>query len=577
MSISFQQGMAIGIVLMMALVGANTVMAGGNPSGQPFQAIWNELTYQEAAIDNEASARAAADTALLEALNAEEAARIAADADLQDQIDNIELTPGPQGPQGETGPQGPQGIQGPIGPQGPPGPAGSGSGSLLQLTRNFTVAPEVSVSTGDFVSYGDGYIYKGLSLFGPEYVFNSSDVRPMAAELSSNKFLIVHNLNVVIGEVSGNVITYGSAYTFNSDYSGFIEVGILSPTKFVLVMVDYWKSYTVVGEIFGNTITFGPKVEFDTRNVEAKDTSISTLTSSKYVIAYKDRDNYNQGTAIIGEVSGNSTSFGTKYLFNVNADASKKNITTEVAVTSLSSSKFVVALHNRIGSHTDARAVIGAVNGTNITFNNEYEFSTWASNIVIEKIDSSKFILAYRTHQCHAIIGTVYGEAITYHWSASSTFYNYWSYPSIALLNQTEFVVSYENLLRFGYISGTNITFSNEYEYNAITATFHSVLRVSSSKFVIVYRDGDHYNYGTARVGYGTPSIVHPLGIARAAGSAMDEIPVILYGISDVHTGLTTWQIYYLDDAGIITTDVTDIRFGVAISATEILLDAPFY
>jgi hypothetical protein len=57
-------------------------------------------------------------------------------ANLQDQIDNIQLIPGPQGEPGPMGPQGPagsqgepgaagpQGEQGPIGPQGPAGPQG---------------------------------------------------------------------------------------------------------------------------------------------------------------------------------------------------------------------------------------------------------------------------------------------------------------------------------------------------------------------------------------------------------------------------------------------------------------------
>ena len=46
---------------------------------------------------------------------------------LQQQINTIETTPGPQGdtgPQGETGPQGPQGDAGPQGPQGDIGPQG---------------------------------------------------------------------------------------------------------------------------------------------------------------------------------------------------------------------------------------------------------------------------------------------------------------------------------------------------------------------------------------------------------------------------------------------------------------------
>lgn len=44
--------------------------------------------------------------------------------DLQQQINTIELTPGPQGPQGDVGPVGPQGETGPAGPQGDVGSQG---------------------------------------------------------------------------------------------------------------------------------------------------------------------------------------------------------------------------------------------------------------------------------------------------------------------------------------------------------------------------------------------------------------------------------------------------------------------
>jgi hypothetical protein len=45
-------------------------------------------------------------------------------ANLQEQIDNIQLTPGPQGETGPQGPQGPPGPAGPAGPQGETGPQG---------------------------------------------------------------------------------------------------------------------------------------------------------------------------------------------------------------------------------------------------------------------------------------------------------------------------------------------------------------------------------------------------------------------------------------------------------------------
>ena len=45
--------------------------------------------------------------------------------DLQKQINNISLTPGPVGPQGPAGSAGPAGPQGPVGPQGPQGDTGA--------------------------------------------------------------------------------------------------------------------------------------------------------------------------------------------------------------------------------------------------------------------------------------------------------------------------------------------------------------------------------------------------------------------------------------------------------------------
>ena len=78
-------------------------------------------------------------------IDAESAARQSADNTLQNNIDTISLTPGPQGPEGpqgvagpagpkgDTGDIGPQGIQGVQGPEGPQGPAGSGGENPLSI------------------------------------------------------------------------------------------------------------------------------------------------------------------------------------------------------------------------------------------------------------------------------------------------------------------------------------------------------------------------------------------------------------------------------------------------------------
>ena len=88
---------------------------------------------------------------------------------LQEQIDTIELTPGPQGPAGADGTdcsisgsivtcgtdisdvRGPQGIQGPPGPEGPPGPAGASGGGAPQ----FVLKDSNGVQVGTVVTVND--------------------------------------------------------------------------------------------------------------------------------------------------------------------------------------------------------------------------------------------------------------------------------------------------------------------------------------------------------------------------------------------------------------------------------------
>jgi hypothetical protein len=71
---------------------------------------------------------------------------------LQDQVNNIQLIPGPEGPQGppgvegpkgdtgDTGPQGPAGVQGPAGPQGERGPPGEPCPNTV--TKTFVIQRE---------------------------------------------------------------------------------------------------------------------------------------------------------------------------------------------------------------------------------------------------------------------------------------------------------------------------------------------------------------------------------------------------------------------------------------------------
>src|SRR3990172_7796458 len=91
------------------------------------EVVIQELQTDVSAVKKKGEQNAAEIESMKGGLPAEAAARKTADEDLQNQLNNIQLTPGPPGPQGEpgpAGPQGPQGEPGPVGAIGPQGPQG---------------------------------------------------------------------------------------------------------------------------------------------------------------------------------------------------------------------------------------------------------------------------------------------------------------------------------------------------------------------------------------------------------------------------------------------------------------------
>lgn len=178
-------------------------------------------------------------------LPAEQAARKAADANLQMQIDNIQLIPGPQGPMGPAGSQGPQGEQGLTGPkgeQGPPGPAG---------------AIDVYDANGQYLgqllrpgSPSESYIYIYVPSLQSTIVLNDDDMLYVSGELEfesydctgqaythlENHMIIFKNYNndskayKALGTPKINVLAYhsfrsgGQCYTVTQNKTNVIAV-----------------------------------------------------------------------------------------------------------------------------------------------------------------------------------------------------------------------------------------------------------------------------------------------------------------------------------------------------------------
>ena len=181
-----------------------------------------------------------------------------------------------------------------------------------------------------------------------------------------------------------------------------------------------------------------------------------------------------------------------------------------------------------------------------------------------------------------AIVGEVSGATIS--WGSESVFNSASAdYCSAAALSSGKFVVAYRDNGNSNYgtaivgeVSGSAITYGSEFVFNSAGAYDCSAASLSSGKFVVAYRDDGNSGYGTAAAfdlgGEGSSL----LGIAGADATAGQSVPVILDGVSDVHTGLTPWATYYATDGGALTTDDggpwARPKVGRALSSTELLL-----
>jgi cysteine-rich repeat protein len=140
-------------------------------------------------------------------LPAEQAARIATDADLQRQISTIQLTPGPVGPMGPAGPKGDKGDIGPIGPTGTSGAPGAQGLPGEQGPKG---------DKGDPGAPGTPGIPGETGLAGPP---GPAAVLPFAGQMCPS------GQSVVGFEASGNIVCTGTATTTPRCGDGIVDVG----------------------------------------------------------------------------------------------------------------------------------------------------------------------------------------------------------------------------------------------------------------------------------------------------------------------------------------------------------------
>ena len=227
-----------------------------------------------------------------------------------------------------------------------------------------------------------------------------------------------------------------------------------------------------VSVITQTPLSAGPEVVFNTSGYNSTMSAVYDSANQKVVIAW--RNSTTDAKAVVGTVSGTSISFGSPVKF---ADG---DILNPRATYDSTNNKVVIAYS--AGSVYSGIAIVGTVSGTSISFGSPVTFTSDTALLGSAVYDSinNKVVIAYSEGASSpsgaAIVGTVSGTSISF---------------------------------------GSKVVFnSNESEY--ISAAYDS----SNNKVVIAYTDRTAgNNKGTAIVGavsgtsisFGSPVIFHPV------------------------------------------------------------------
>jgi len=230
----------------------------------------------------------------------------------------------------------------------------------------------------------------------------------------------------------------------------------------------------IVGTVSGTSISFGTPVVYSSSST-AENRMTFDSNSGKVVIAYYDGGNSNYGTAVVGTVSGTSISFGTPVVYN------SGNATVNNAITFDSNSNKVVIAYKDQPQSNYGKAIVGTVSGTSISFGSEVTFNSASTDQLAATFDSSnnKVVIVFQDSGGNsgygsAIVGTVSGTSISF---GSKVAYTSANSPANAVTFDTtnnKVVAFYEHNGTglygiVGTVSGTSISFGTAVQFTSST------------------------------------------------------------------------------------------------------------
>ena len=334
-------------------------------------------------------------------------------------------------------------------------------------------------------------------------------------------------INAMVGTVSGTSISFGSSVNVgvNSSYypsavyttGGYIVVSFLTFNGGA-------RGVSYVGTVSGTSFSYG-SINVIKNSYMSWISSAYDTTNNKVVLNFKDDANSDQGTAIVGAVSGTSISYGSPVVW--------KNSNGEFTAIAYD------PINNKIVCFCKNTAAVGTVSGTSISFG----AITTVGSVGFNKVSAvwnpfaKKIVLACSINS-PATPGLFYAMTIS---NTSVAYDSGYTYQTGTLGGST-----------FGVNSVAYDSSTNKVIATAILGTSSATATV----LVTPYVDTNNTDF---------------IGITAEAIADTATGPVNVFGgINEAQSGLTIGSDYYVQADGSIATTVSDVKIGQAISTTTI-------
>jgi hypothetical protein len=470
-------------------------------------------------------------------------------------------------------------------------PAGAGAKSA-SFVASGTLGSGVTVALNS-----DGtvsVVENSPEALGTAGVFSATATASAASayDSASQKLIIAYRSEVsgdftgyaIVGTVSGTSISFGSRVQFESNANQISCVFDSANNKVVIAyqaLNSSQQGKAIVGTVSGTSISFGTAATFET-GITAYTESTFDPVSGKVIIAYRDDGNSNYLQAVVATVSGTSISFGTIVVVS-----SVNNLYASIKYNSVND-KLILVYTDFSSSPYKGTAIVGTVSGTSTSWGSASAYTTgngYYNDVAVDSDNGGCFI-SYRdnanSNYGTARIGTISGTSISFGtpvvYLSSQVSYN----KAIYNTNSQKVVLAYTNsgsgdlgYLVTASISGTSISFdtptlvNNNSTFNVahtyITNTAQSVINYA----VGAARNGDAKVFQTASSNNTDFIGITDQAIADTATGAV----IVQGGVSDKVSSLTTGSDYYVQSNGTLSTTVSSVPAGRALSTTSILLE----